>query len=493
MLQGSTGRRPESPGFAQPEDVALLLHTSSTTGSPKRVPRNHRSVCAAARFAAAHFALGPADRCLNVASMVHSQGVNSIIIALVAGGSVVCTRGYDPARFAAWSEECRPTWTATVPTVLRTLLDQIREEPGRLGGRLRFVRSSAAPAPTALLAEAEAAFGVPVVSSYGMTEAPQIASPPLPPDPRKPGSVGPALGADIRIQGDAGEVLPPGEAGEVVARGRTVFDGYDGDPEATAAAFTVDGWFRTGDLGYLDEDGYLFITGRLGDIINRGGVKISPLEVEQVLLAHEGIEQAVAFPVPDERLGEAVAAAVVARGGHPVDERALRRFAADRLAPTKVPRNVVFVEALPTKTNGKVRRRGLAALLGIEAASSANMPGAARTGLVRRGPEGPIEVLVADAWRTVLGLEDVDAEEEFLVLGGDSIQAARIVARLRVCLGLDLSLATFFEAPTVAAMATVIDDLLPQHMVGPGVGSKVPAEELAVRSRGVGDEVSGGE
>ena len=491
-LRGDLGRRPDRDGFAGPEDVAYLLHTSSTTGSPKRVPRSHRMVCEVARTGAIWFALGPADRCLNVASMVHSQGVNSLLAALTAGGSMVCTGGYDPARVFAWIEEFSPTWTATVPPVLRSLLEQIEEAPERRGQhRFRFVRSSAAPAAAGLLADLEAALGVPVIDAYGMTEAQQIASSPLPPLPRKPGSAGLPLGPEIRIQDDAGTALPPGEAGEVVVRGPSVFAGYDGDPAATAAAFTADGWFRTGDVGYLDEDGYLFVTGRLSDIINRGGEKVAPREVEAALLAHKGVAQAAVFPVSDERLGHAVAAAVVPCDGCRLDEVALRRFVAARLAPARVPRRIVVVEAIPTGPNGKVQRRALAALLGVAPAAAARGTGDGSRSPVGRLAEGAMETAVAETWAAVLGLGEIGAEEEFLALGGDSIQAARIIARLRDTLRLDLSVAMFFEAGTVAAMAGVLEDLLLRQE-----DERVPVaarsgSEPAARPSGPTSEVSG--
>jgi acyl-CoA synthetase (AMP-forming)/AMP-acid ligase II/aryl carrier-like protein len=488
----------------QPEDVALLLYTSSTTGNPKRFPRSHRAACAVAGLLATGFAHGPTDRCLNIASMVHSQGINSMLASLVAGGSLVCTNGYDPARFFGWVEAFRPTWTATVPTVLRSIVEQIGERPGASGHTFRFVRSSAAPASPAFLAEAEAVLGVPVVSAYGMTEAPLIASPPLPPAPRKPGSVGLAFGAEIRIRDDAGVVLPPGAVGEVVVRGPTDFSGYDGDPVATAAAFTGDGWFRTGDLGYLDEDRFLFVTGRLGDVINRGGEKVSPREVEEALLAHEAVEQAVVFPVPDERLGQAVAAAVVPRGGCRVDEAALRRYVAGRLVPAKVPRRIVVVDAIPAGPNGKIRRRMLASLLAIAPAAATRGTGDRERSSVGRPPEGAMETAVVAAWTTVLGLGTVDADEAFVALGGDSIQASRVIARLRDTPGLDLSVAMFFEAATVAAMAGVLEAMLVRQaaeLVPVAVRSEPepepepepdPESEPVARSRAALDEVSGG-
>jgi acyl-CoA synthetase (AMP-forming)/AMP-acid ligase II len=213
----------------------------------------------------------------------------------------------------------------------------------------------------------ETAFGVPMIESYGMTEAAhQMASNPLPPRPRFAGSVGVAAGPEIGIMDEGGVHLPPGEVGEVVIRGPNVTSGYEGNPGANATAF-VDGWFRTGDQGYLDNQGYLRLTGRLKEIINRGGEKISPLEVDTVLMDHPDVVQVVTFAVPHSKLGEEVGAAIVLRAGATADEHALRDFAAARLAPFKVPRRIVFLEEIPKGATGKLQRVGLAVRLGLSA------------------------------------------------------------------------------------------------------------------------------
>jgi acyl-CoA synthetase (AMP-forming)/AMP-acid ligase II len=233
-------------------------------------------------------------------------------------------------------------------------------------GRLRLLRSSSASLPGPVMTALEAAFGVPVIESYGMTEAShQMAANPLPPRPRYPGSVGIAAGPDIAIRGEAG-FLPPGELGEIVIRGPNVTAGYENNPDANAGAF-VDGWFRTGDQGYLDPDGYLRLTGRLKEIINRGGEKISPLEVDGVLMEHDAVAQCVTFALPHDKLGEEVAAAVVLREGAACDEHALRGFAAERLAAFKVPKKIVFLSEIPKGATGKLQRIGLAARLGLTA------------------------------------------------------------------------------------------------------------------------------
>jgi acyl-CoA synthetase (AMP-forming)/AMP-acid ligase II len=237
--------------------------------------------------------------------------------------------------------------------------DVIKEVP------LRFARSSSASLPTAVLEEVDRVFGVPMIEAYGMTEAShQMASNPLPPAVRKSGSVGRSTGIDIAIMDDKGALLRDGERGEIVIRGDTVITQYENDPAANAQAFSH-GWFRTGDQGYLDDDGYLFLTGRLKEIINRGGEKVSPLEIDEVLLGHPDIAQAVAFALPHDKLGEEVAAAVVLTPASTVTERQIRDFAAERLAPFKVPRKIVLLDDLPKGPTGKLQRIGLAQRLGL--------------------------------------------------------------------------------------------------------------------------------
>jgi acyl-CoA synthetase (AMP-forming)/AMP-acid ligase II len=226
--------------------------------------------------------------------------------------------------------------------------------------QLRLVRSSSAALAPQVMARLEAVFRAPVIEAYGMTEAAhQMASNPLPPRQRKPGSVGVAAGPEVAIMDPAGRLLAAGETGEVVIRGDNVTSGYLANPQANAAAFS-EGWLRTGDQGWMDEDGYLRLTGRLKEIINRGGEKISPREVDEALLDHPAVAQVVTFALPDEKLGEEVAAAIVLRDGAAATEAEIRDFARARLAAFKVPRRVVFVPEIPKGPTGKMQRIGLA-------------------------------------------------------------------------------------------------------------------------------------
>jgi acyl-CoA synthetase (AMP-forming)/AMP-acid ligase II len=354
-------------GFATPDDAALLLHTSGTTSRPKLVPLSQRNITASAGNIARILALGPDERCLNIMPLFHIHGlIGAVLSSLSAGASVVCTPGFNALKFFAWLEEAAPTWYSAVPTMHQAILaraERNREIIERR--RLRLIRSSSASLPPPVMAQLETTFGCPVIESYGMTEAShQMTSNPLPPKARKAGTVGIAAGPEVAVLDADGHVLPPGLTGEVAIRGPNVTAGYVNNPGANEAAFT-NGWFCTGDQGVFDADGYLTITGRLKELINRGGEKISPREVDDVLLDHPAVAQAVTFALPHDKLGEEVAAAIVLRDGVTANERELRDFVAGRLAEFKVPRRIVFLAEIPKGPTGKLQRIGLAAKLGL--------------------------------------------------------------------------------------------------------------------------------
>ena len=358
---------PARPGVAQADAVALVLHTSGTTSRPKIVPLRHINVTASAYNIGAVLGLGDADLCLNIMPLFHIHGLIAATLAsLAAGGSVCCTPGFNGFRFYSWFQQVRPTWYTAVPTMHQTILELApRNAAAIAAGRLRFIRSSSASLPPQVMTAMEQAFGVPVIESYGMTEAShQMASNPLPPRPRFPGSVGLAAGPEVAIMDEQGTILPAGGLGEVAIRGRNVTAGYENNEAANKAGFT-NGWFRTGDQGVLDADGYLRLTGRLKELINRGGEKISPLEVDEVVMDHPAVAQCLTFGLPHAKLGEEVAVAIVLRAGMEVKETELRDFCGTRLAAFKVPRRVVFLEEIPKGATGKLQRIGLAEKLGL--------------------------------------------------------------------------------------------------------------------------------
>jgi acyl-CoA synthetase (AMP-forming)/AMP-acid ligase II len=366
-LDGPVAAHPGDPSTIQADDIALILHTSGTTARPKIVPLSHANLVASAGNIARTLYLESGDVCLNIMPLFHIHGLIAAVLSSIgAGASVACAPGLNAFRFFTWFREVRPTWFTAVPTMHQTLLELLpRYRDSLAGGRLRFIRSSSAALPPQVMALLEQGFGVPVIEAYGMTEAAhQMASNPLPPASRLGGSVGIAAGPEIAIMDQAGDLLPLGSIGEVVIRGRNVTAGYENNPEANAKSFTA-GWFRTGDEGTLDAAGYLWLTGRLKEIINRAGEKVSPLEVDNRLMEHPDVQQVVTFAMPSRLFGEDVAAAVVLRDGAHVDSEALRDFVAERLAAFKVPRHIVFLAEIPKGSTGKLQRVGLAAKLGI--------------------------------------------------------------------------------------------------------------------------------
>jgi oxalate---CoA ligase len=368
--------RPETPlsgtpreaGPAGCDDVALVLHTSGTTSRPKIVPLRQINVTASAYHIGETLALTPDDVCLNIMPLFHIHGlIAATLSSLAAGAAVCCTPGFNAFRFFTWFDEVRPSWYSAVPTMHQAILGFAgRNKEIIARGRLRFVRSSSSSLPPQVMAALETTFGVPVIEAYGMTEAShQMASNPLPHrGERFAGAVGLSAGPEIAIMDADGNLLPPRELGEVVIRGRNVTAGYENNPDANASAFT-NGWFRTGDQGFLDEQGYLRLTGRLKELINRGGEKISPIEVDTVLMDHPAVAQCITFAMPHDMLGEEVAAAVVLREGETAADHELRAFLSERLAPFKVPRKIVFLQEIPKGATGKLQRIGLAEKLGL--------------------------------------------------------------------------------------------------------------------------------
>ena len=358
---------PSLKGVAESEDIALVLHTSGTTSRPKIVPLSHRNICASAQHILQNLALVPEDRCLNVMPLFHIHGLMAAVLSsLAAGASVFCTPGFNALKFFSWMKEARPSWYTAVPTMHQAILGRAPRNREIIESiRLRFLRSSSASLPTPVMKELEETFKAPLIEAYGMTEAShQMASNPLPPAVRKPGAVGLPTGMEISIMDETGQHLPVGTTGEVVIRGPNLTKGYRNNPDANAAAFS-DGWFRTGDQGLFDPEGYLRLTGRLKEIINRGGEKVSPLEIDEVLIAHPEVAQAVTFALPHEKLGEEVAAALVLREGAKTSEGEIREFAGRRLADFKVPRKVIFLDEIPKGPTGKLQRIGLAEKLGL--------------------------------------------------------------------------------------------------------------------------------
>ncbi|HEX4518656.1 MAG TPA: acyl--CoA ligase [Gaiellaceae bacterium] len=351
---------------ASADDVALLLHTSGTTSRPKQVPLRQRNLSASAHTIAAFYDLGPDDVSYCAMPLFHVHGlVASTFGALAGGGTVVVPRRLAPRAFWEQLRRHGVTWFSAGPTLHQMILERMDAEGAP--SSLRFARSCSSALTPALMARAEEALGAPLVEAYGMTEAShQMASNPLPPGERKPGSVGLPTGVEIRIVDADGRSVEPGAAGEVAIRGPGVTDGYLANPEANAASF-FDGWFRTGDRGTLDAEGYLRLEGRLKEMILRGGENISPYEIEEVLLAHPAVSDAICFGVDDEKYGERVGAAVAV--GEPVEPGELIAYCRERMAAFKVPEVVHILDAIPRTATGKVQRKRVGEALSAQTGS----------------------------------------------------------------------------------------------------------------------------
>ncbi|HTE47462.1 MAG TPA: acyl--CoA ligase, partial [Gemmatimonadaceae bacterium] len=367
-FEGSAGEgAAATPRKATADDIALVLHTSGTTSRPKIVPLAHRNVCASAGNIRGTLALTADDRNLVIMPLFHIHGLMAALLApLSAGGEVCCSPGFNALKFFSWVAEVKPTWYTGVPTMHQAILLRAPNNAEIIKShRLRFVRSSSSALPPTVIAQIETLYGVPVIEAYGMTEAAhQMASNPLPPKARKPGTVGPSGGPEIRVVDTTGTPVAVGATGEIVIRGINVMQEYENNPAANAEAFYGD-WFRTGDQGVMDADGYVAITGRLKEIINRGGEKISPREVDEIIMEHPAVHQCVTFGIPHDMLGEEVGAAIVLKQGSEATDKELRQFAAVRLADYKVPKKILILTEIPVGATGKLQRIGLAKKLGL--------------------------------------------------------------------------------------------------------------------------------
>jgi acyl-CoA synthetase (AMP-forming)/AMP-acid ligase II len=364
VLSGSGAAGPSKSGeLPGDDDIALMLHTSGTTSRPKRVPLMHGNLMTSARNVSSWYGLGREDVSLCVMPLFHVHGlVASTLSTFRSGGTVAIIPKFNPLSFWPTVKEHRATWYSAVPTIHQVLVARSKHGSRPQGAEyLRFIRSCSAPLAPQTMAAMEERFGLPVVEAYGMTEAAhQMASNPLPPGHRKPGSVGPGTSVEIAVLDEAGNLLAAGQHGEICIKGANVFGGYEDNPEANSRAFSR-GWFRTGDQGFLDENQYVTLVSRIKELINRGGEKISPREIDEALQSHPAVAEAVSFGIADRMYGEEVAAAVVAR--NEVTEAELIKHCRSVLADFKVPRVIYLVDAIPRTATGKVQRRIVAAEL----------------------------------------------------------------------------------------------------------------------------------
>jgi oxalate---CoA ligase len=406
-------------GLTRRDDApAMLMATSGTTSKPKLVPLSHANVLAAAGAIGSAFSLGPGDLCLDPMPLHHVHGlISAALSSLLAGAAVHCTDGFAPAEIDILLRDLRPSWFTASPTMhlaLREHYDQAGTRPPP--GRLRFFRSSSAPLPPSAISALEALFQAPLIETYGLTEtASVVCSNPLPPATRKQGSVGFALGSEIRVVDSAGVDCEPGSVGEIAIRGPSVITAYAGN--AAPESF-LDGWLLTGDIGRLDEDRYLFIVGRTKEVIKRGGLSVYPAEVDDALTALPGVAEAATFAVPHPTLGEDVVAAIVARAGFAAQEATLRAEIGRRLSTYKVPSVILIVPSIPKNEMGKIIRRQVAS----EFAAAFAPQGAP--------PAGETEQALLATWREVLGRGDIGVTDNLFLHGADPLRAARAAERI---------------------------------------------------------------
>lgn len=451
-LTGSVHGAAAKDDPAQPEDPALILHTSGTTSRPKMVPLTQANLCYSGHDISLTLELTEKDCCLDVMPLFHIHGlIGGVVASLTSGASVACTPDFDAERFFGWVEALDPTWYTAVPTMHQAVLARASANKDSIARhRLRFIRSCSAPMPQRVLLELEEAFGTRVVESYGMTEAAHsISSNPLEPLPRKPGSVGKAAGPDLAIMDGSGNLLPVGENGEVVLRGFNIMRGYEDNSAANQSSF-MNGWFRTGDQGRVDSDGYLYLTGRLKEIINRGGEKIAPREVDEILCQHPAVSQGVAFAVPHPTLGEDVAAAVVLKQNATVSENEILEFVAARLADFKTPKQLLIVDEIPKGPTGKLQRIGLADKLADKLASKL------RDNFVP--PVTTVEKQVSEIWENLLKVDHVGVRDSFYAVGGDSLALAEMMTAVEERFHISVPVDSVLKSPTIENIARLLHD-----------------------------------
>jgi oxalate---CoA ligase len=434
-----------------PDHAALILHTSGTTGVAKRVVLTHSQLGASARNIAEHLQLSPNDRSVNVMPLFHSHGIVGVLLSsLTAGASVVCQPTFEPRAFFDAVASFQPTWYSASPTIHASVLEHATSHPEvAVQPGWRFVRSTSSALPAPVLERLEAVLRAPVIESFGMTEWSQMVSNPLPPGRRKAGAVGQASGVDLALLQPDGEVRELRTVqgtvieGELLVRGAGLAQGYDGDEIATAQAW-VNGWFRTGDLARVDADGFVSISGRLKDLINRGGEKLTPLEIESALLTHAAVRDAAVFAVPHPTLGEDVVAAVVLHPGASAAESVLREHLFSRLADFKVPSTIIITDAIPRSATGKVQRSELSRQF------------AAANDVASAAPQTPLEHDLHGIFCGVLDRQSIGVDDNFFTLGGDSLSGMRVISRINKQRGIKLPPATLFRHPSIRALALQI-------------------------------------
>lgn len=442
-------------------NVAFIEASSGTTGRPKLVPAKHRQLLLGAQTFKNWFRVSPNDVGCLITPIHHANGLRSgLLNPLLAGASVVCLPNGDIEAFFDAMERFQLTFLSAGFTVHRAILRRAAEFREVLKkSRIRFVRAGSGRLEPEEVEALEQVFGAPVLTALSTSETNVISADPLPPSQRRRGSVGLPLSNEVAILHEDGRISKESGTGEIVVRGPLVFSGYLDDPELTASSFAGD-WFRTGDLGRIDDDGYIYISGRLKEIINRGGVKISPAEIDAAIESMPGVKEAATFGSPHPSLGEEVVAAVVAQANSGIGEAQIIEHVRERLGQTKTPRKIYFVDKLPRTASGKVRRKELPDLLGLKPSAAQDPRPAAPSAPAPAVPCSPLEGALAGLWASLLHVERVDRTDDFFLRGGDSLRGAQLLSQVKALFGVQISIQSLFaEAATVAGMAEKIEAL----------------------------------
>jgi acyl-CoA synthetase (AMP-forming)/AMP-acid ligase II/acyl carrier protein len=431
--------------WATSADIALIVMTSGSTGEPKFVPMSHEAICSACAQSGQLLQLSQDDICLNLLAFFHTHGsVTNFLLPLSSGGKVVFYRDFNAEYFLDWLIESRATWYSANPTIHLAILKVIAQNPQRVKGHsLRFIRSGSSVLSPQIITELEQQLAVPLVQGYGMSEVPLFTSTPFPPVAGKRSFIKICESAKIAIMDEEGNSLPNGTVGEIFTTGKNIMSGYINNPQANANTFR-DGWFRTGDLGWLDDEDYLHLVGRLKEVINRGGNKVSPQEVDNALMQFPEVEEVGTFAVAHSRLGEDVVAAVVLKSGANITEQSLRALLFEHLTDFKIPSQILFVDNIPKGKTGKIQRNILAAQF------------ADRLQFTYTTPRNELEVKIARLFAQILNLDKIGIYDNFFLLGGDSLIGTQIISRICQTFAIDIPIRVLFELPTVADFAQFI-------------------------------------
>jgi acyl-CoA synthetase (AMP-forming)/AMP-acid ligase II/acyl carrier protein len=436
-------------GVPSSDSTALVVRSSGTTGAAKYIRVTHANFLAVAGKVQRWFDLSGDDRSASMTPAYYAGGIKvNILSSLLLGGGVAIPPGPHPEKLAEWISDLRPTWFFVTPTLAQAILESLQSEPGGFEGHsLRFVAVAAGFLAETVRTKLESILRVPVLEFYGLSEAGVMAANPAPPATHKPGTVGLISPGEVAIKDDRGGLLDPGAVGEIIVRGRSVSPGYLDDtnplPGMIASEDGQDRWLPTGDLGIIDQDGFLTIVGRIKDVINRGGEKVTPYEIERALMLHPAVREAVAFGVPHPRLGENVSAAVVLKPETEVTPSELQSFLHERLAPFKVPQRVHVTSTLPRTETGKIRTSELRE-------NFSNRVGQFVP------PEGDLEWLIADIWQRLLGRTDIGVEENFFEAGGDSLMTAEMIVEVETLTRRRIPLSALQGVLTIRQLARAI-------------------------------------